>query len=113
MDPVPRNAQDFLGIVVEIDKVSQRNTWTLSGEVILQQSVWNIQSLCTYMFFFPEIIGVTPEIIHVTRIFPYKPSILGTPFMEPPIFNHIYMWKCTKITQMANIYPLVNIQKTM
>ena len=33
----------------------------------------------------PESVGY-PQIIHV-RIFPYKPSILGTPFMETAISN--------------------------
>ena len=81
MDPVPRNAQYFLGIVVEIDNVSQRNTWTLSGEVILQQSVWNIQSLCTYMGFSWN--RGNPQIIHVSRRF----SLINHPFWV------LHLWK--------------------
>ena len=49
--------------------------WMMTGVPPLQE---------TSMWLFPEI-GIPPVIIHLSRIFFYKPSILGVPpFQEPP-----------------------------
>ena len=49
--------------------------WFLKAILRCSSSIWR----------FPEI-GVPPNHPLNLRIFPYKPSILGTPFMDPPIF---------------------------